>query len=163
MPQFDTSTFAPQLVWLTITFLALYVAMAKVALPRIGGVLEERQRRIDENLKKAEALKADADAAAREYERLLAEARASAGEAVLEVRQSAAAESAKRQAELGDRLTKEVKDAEARIAKARESAIAGLREVAVEVAGMAVERLIGEKADGKALGGAVDDAMKERA
>lgn len=163
MPQFDPSTYPPQLVWLAITFVVLYVAMAKIALPRIGEVLEERQRRIDEDLKKAEGLKAEAEAAAEAYERLIAEARASAQDAVKTVREQASAEASARQAELAERLGKQVSEAEARIDAAREKAVAGLREVAVEVASQAVERLVGEKPDEGALGSAVDQALKERA
>jgi F-type H+-transporting ATPase subunit b len=45
MPQLDFSTFSPQLIWLVITFLGLYLLMSRVALPRIGGVIEQRQSR----------------------------------------------------------------------------------------------------------------------
>ena len=75
MPQLDISVFAPQIVWLTITFLAMYFLMAKVALPRIAQVLDERQTRIDDNLEKAAALKKEAEDAATAYESSLAQAR----------------------------------------------------------------------------------------
>ena len=50
MPQLELEYFAPQIIWLIISFTVLWVLMAKVALPRIGLILEERQKRISDNL-----------------------------------------------------------------------------------------------------------------
>ena len=46
-PPFAKETFASQLVWLAITFVALYLLISRIAVPRIGGILEERGRRIE--------------------------------------------------------------------------------------------------------------------
>ena len=78
LPQLDTSQYAPQVIWLVISFALLYVLMARVALPRIGQVLEERQDRVNDNLEKAGALKAEAESVAEAYEGALADARAEA-------------------------------------------------------------------------------------
>ena len=57
MPQLDVTTFAPQLIWLTITFAAMFLIMWKIAVPKISDALETRQMRLEDNLQKAELLK----------------------------------------------------------------------------------------------------------
>ena len=42
-PPFHGETFASQLFWLTICFVFLFVMMWKVALPRIGAIIDARQ------------------------------------------------------------------------------------------------------------------------
>jgi F-type H+-transporting ATPase subunit b len=161
MPQFDPAVWMPQLIWLAITFLALYLLMSKVALPRVSEVLEEREERINESLRKAERLKLNAEDAIASYEKTVADVRANAAEVLREAREEAAAESAKQNAELGERLAAEVRAAEERINHAREVAITGLRDVAISVSGAALERLIGQRVDERTLTSAVDAVLRE--
>src|SRR4029077_6769455 len=74
-PPFQSQTFASQLVWLTIAFVLLYVLMAKLALPRVGAMMESRQKRIEDYLADASRLKGESDAAVAAYEKALADAR----------------------------------------------------------------------------------------
>lgn len=160
MPQFDPAVWSPQLIWLAISFVALYFLMARVALPRISDVLEEREFKISDALRKAEGLRDDAEDAAAEYERMMADARAKAQEEVRAVREQAAAEAAKRHAELNERLAEEIAAAEGHIAEARDKAVASVREIAEELSAAAIERLLGEKPDPRSVATAVDASMK---
>ena len=45
-PPFNKDTFASQLIWITLAFVALYLLMSRVALPRIGSIIEDRRQRI---------------------------------------------------------------------------------------------------------------------
>src|SRR3990170_484006 len=45
LPQLNPADFSPQLIWLALTFVVLYLILARVALPRIGEVLDERRER----------------------------------------------------------------------------------------------------------------------
>jgi F-type H+-transporting ATPase subunit b len=161
MPQLDVTTFAPQIVWLVITFLAMYFIMAKVALPRIAQVLDERQTRIDDNLEKATALKKEAEEAATAYETSLAEARSKAQEAVKAVVDAANAEQAKKQDELAAKLNVDLEAAEARIAEAKDKALANIQAVSAEVAKATVEKLSGVSVDDTAVSAAVAKAMEQ--
>lgn len=161
MPQFDPAVWPTQLFWLTVSFVVLYLLMARVALPRISTILEEREFRINDSLRRAESLKQDAEAAVAAYEKLMADARTKAQEQVHSVRERAAQDAAERHAELNDRLSAEVAAAEGRIATARDQAIGELRGLAVEVAGAAVERLVGERVDPATVDRAVDRSMRE--
>jgi F-type H+-transporting ATPase subunit b len=161
MPQFDPTFFAPQLFWLLLTFVTLYILMTSVALPKIGAVLDERQRKIDDNLDKAAQLKAEAEAAVAAYEKALAESRAHAHSVIKEASDRLASEAEERNRALSARLAEQIKAGEARIGEAKNKALANVREVAMDVASSVFDRLIGASADSAKLESAVAAALKE--
>ena len=107
-PPFHPTHFASQLLWFAITFIAFYFIIARVAVPRIAGILGERRSRIEGDLGEAERAKRQADAAGLAYERALAEARARAfdiaQEASDKAKVAAAAERTATEADLAGRL-----------------------------------------------------------
>jgi F-type H+-transporting ATPase subunit b len=142
-PPLDSSTFAPQLVWLAITFGLLYLLMSRVALPRVGEVIEERADRIRRDLEHAEKLKAETAGALAAYEQALAEARAKANGIVKTMRDSLTAEVDRQRAQVEAQIAEKVAEAEARIEQTKSRALAGVNEIASETAGAIVKKLIG--------------------
>jgi F-type H+-transporting ATPase subunit b len=162
MPQFWPSDFAPQLVWLAISFVIMYLLMAKVALPRVAEALETRQDRIAHDLDQAEQLKQQADQVIADYEAALAAARAEAQETVAKANAEAQAEAERRSAEMAERLQSQASEAAKRIDAAKQQALAELKDVAVDLAQTVAERLIGNAAPQDRMQQAVDTAMRER-
>jgi F-type H+-transporting ATPase subunit b len=163
MPQLDVSTFAPQLVWLAITFVVLYLLMSKLGLPQVNAIIETRRKRLDDDLARAAEIKAAAEAVVATYQRTLAEARARAQAAVKERTDQFAAEAAEQQRQLAEALAEQIRAAEREIGAAKERAFAEIRNVAVDVARSVTEKLTGSAADAAKLAPAVDRAMAERA
>ncbi len=160
MPQFDPSVWSPQIIWLIVSFVALYYIMSRFVLPRLNEILEEREFRISDSLRRAENLKQEAEQAVAAYEQTMADARAKAQAQVHSSHERAERLAAERHAELGDRLADEIAAAEARIGAARTEAVAGVREMAAEVAGLAVEKLVGTRPAAENVLAAIDDTLK---
>jgi len=145
MPQLDFSTYPPQLFWLAVTFIALYALMVRVALPRIGGMIEERRSRIASDLDRAQELKDDTDRAIAAYESELAEARGKAHAIVQEKRNELTAEIDGERASLDKEIAAKVMKAEKAIASARDKALGQVGDVAAGLAGDIVAQLAGLK------------------
>src|SRR5579864_1994360 len=127
MPQLDYHTFAPQLVWLAISFVVLYVLMTTLALPKVKGAIEGRRHRLDSDLGRAAEAKQEAEAALAGYRKTLAEARAAAQDTLRQTSEKLAAEAAERQRQLAATLTAQIEAAEARIAASKDQALGEIR------------------------------------
>ena len=69
MPQLNPHDFAPQIVWLVITFVVLYLIMSKLAVPAISDTLDKRQAKIQGDLDAAGKASEDTRALVAAYER----------------------------------------------------------------------------------------------
>ena len=82
MPQLNPEFFVTQLFWLVVTFSFLLVFLWRISLPRIGNVLEKRQRKINEDLTTAKELQNEAEKIQDTIETQLKQARTDASEMV---------------------------------------------------------------------------------
>ena len=159
-PPFDKQTFPSQLFWLTLTFVALYVLMARVALPRIGSILEARRKRVEDDLAEAQRFKDGSDAAIAAHEKALAEARGRAQALANETRANAAAAAEARRKEVDAKLHAHIAEAEKTIAEKRAAAMSNVRNIAGEAAGAIVERLTGISPASEEVAQAISQALK---
>ena len=159
-PPFDATTFASQLFWFALTFIALYLLMSRVALPRIGSILEERRKRIEGDLAEAQRLKGESDAAIAAHEKALSEARGRAQTLANETREKAAAAAETRRKEVDAGLHARIAEAEKAIASTRSAAMANVRGIASDAAAAIVERLTGVAPASHDVGEAVANVLK---
>lgn len=157
-PPFQSEHFPSQIVWLTISFVLLYVLMSKIALPRIGSILAERSRVIGDDLAAAEKLKERSDAARAAYEKALADARARAQAIASATREQQAREAETAHKRLEGQLNERLATAEQSIDATRTAAMGHVRTIAADTASAIVERLIGKTPAEHELAVALGDA-----
>ena len=159
-PPFQKDTFASQLVSLLIAFVALYLIVSRIALPRVGSVIDERQNRIEGDLADAQKLKDQSDSALKAYENELAAARSRAQAIGAETREKLNAASEAERKTLEQQLSVKLADAEKTIASTREAAMGNVRGIAADAAAAIVQQLSGVVPDGKSVDSAVDASLK---
>lgn len=159
-PPFDKTTFASQLIWLAIFFVALYAIIAKLAIPRIGGIVEARRGRIEGDLAEANRLKDQSDAALKAYEKSLADARGRAQQLAGETRDKLNTEAEQTRKRLESELNVKLAEAEKTITATKSVAMTNVRGIAVDTASTIVRQLIGTVPSGAAVEAAVADALK---
>ncbi len=156
MPQLDGLTYGTQVFWLVITFAVLLILMWTIALPRIGRVLEQRRKHIEDDLAEAEKFKRESEEAIKSYEASLSEARSKSHQLLLETQAKLDEQANEQRARLDAELTQKQTEAEVRIREARQQALSSVREVAVEAARAATNRLIGVEPTKASADAAVD-------
>ena len=159
-PPFDSSNFASQLVSLAIAFVVLYIIVSRIALPRVGAVIDARQNKIEGDLAEAQKLKDESEAALKAYESDLAAARSKAQAIGTETRDKLNAASEAERKALEDKLAIKLADAEKTISATRATAMSNVRGIAADAAGAIVQRLTGTAPDSKAVASAVDASLK---
>lgn len=161
MPQLKIPDFPPQLIWLALTFIALYIIMARAALPRIASVLDERREHIASDLDRAGQFKEQTEQAIAAYEQALAEARGKAHGIAHEARDTLNGELNRERAAIEKQIASKSAEAEKRITSAKESALSHVSEIAGDTAEAVVEHLIGEKVSKSELASAVGGVLQK--
>jgi F-type H+-transporting ATPase subunit b len=159
-PPFLKETFASQLFWLALCFVLLYALMAKVALPRVGEILQARRDRIESDLAEAQRHKEESEAALAAYEKALADARNRAQAIANETRDKLMAEAETARKLLENDLNAKLAEAERIIAATKQAAMANVQGVALEAARAIVQRLIGVAPAEDMVARAVERALK---
>ena len=161
LPQLNVQDMAPQLIWLALTFLALYFVLSRITLPRISSVLDERKNRIERDIAEGERLNGETQNAIAEYEQKLADARRKADSVVKENRDSVAADLETK------RLAAEAEDqarmtaAEERINAMKADAMTQVATISTETAQELIKSLIGSDVSAEEVRRAMQPAAGE--
>lgn len=144
MPQLDTTTFSSQLFWLGISFCILYCVLAYFLVPKISGVLENRETMREQNINTASTYREQAEGLLVEYEKLLAQTRKESHEKYQAVVNLIAQETMEKKKDILDKLQERLHIAEQDLYRARIEASQDMHSIAREIAGDILLKLTGQ-------------------
>ena len=159
MPQLAFETFGNQILWLVVALVIIFFVLSKIALPRIAGVLAERQGTITNDLAAAEELKQKSVEAEEAYKKALADARTEANKIVADAKAEIQSDLDAAQAKADAEIAAKTAESEKAIAEIRAGAVESATQVAKEAAAE-ILAVMGFSADAKAVDAAVNDRIK---
>lgn len=141
LPQLDLSSYASQIFWLILCFSLLWVMMSVFITPKIADIIEQRKRKINDYINKAELLNSQAKSALDRYKETLESAE-----------KKAEAEIAKEHLDLKNylhdaenkmsaELNKKIADNEFNLAKEKKNTLLQIENIAEDLAFEIVQKL----------------------
>lgn len=144
LPQFDTSVWAGQIVYLLVLFFILYLLISRVFAPRLRRVIDERAATISTAVATARSVQVEAEGQAEAAKAEVATARASARAQAVAARARITEAAQARMADQERELDGRIGQAETEIARTRDAAMTSVGAVASDTAAAMVERLTGK-------------------
>ena len=139
--------FWSQLFWLLLVFGIIYFAIGRGMVPKIQSVVDDRDKKIADDLAAAQKARDDAEQVEAAYRERIEATRADAMKLAAEAKQDAAREVEKRLAVIDAEIGKRTDEAQARIRDAADKARKELEPVAAEAASQLVAKLTGKAVD----------------
>ena len=151
MPQINQlpDVFFSQLFWLLLVFGIIYFWIGRGMVPKIQSVVEDRDRKIADDLAAAQRAREEAEASEEAYRERIDASRSEALKVATEAKTQAALDTEKRLKVIDEQIGARVSEAEGRIRDAAEAARRELEPVAAEAASQLVTKLTGQAISAK--------------
>ena len=141
MPQLDPSSYVSQIFWLLVCFCSLWGLLSVFVIPKIADIIEQRKRKIDEYVQKADALNLQAKTSLEKYHDTLAEAEKTSQQEVAKGKQELKEYLQKAESDLTKNLNKKIADNEFALATEKRETLQQIEFIAQDLAYEIVKKL----------------------
>ena len=160
MPQLNPEFWISQIIWLILTFGALYIVLSKVILPKISDNLESRRSQILENIEIAEKQREESEEKVKEFEKIILNSKLEAKNLFNEARQKVLEDVDKKRSELEKSIEAEIVSAEKEIQSLNSNSLENIKKIATDTSSDLISQLIGQEVDKNTISSIVNDLAK---
>lgn len=141
IPQLDLSTYVSQVFWLLTCFVLLWISVSVFITPKIADVLEQRKRKINEYIKKADKLNTQAKETADKYTLTLEQAQKRAEQKAADERAALKDYLSDTENKMTEQLNKKIAGNEFTLAKEKKNTLLKMEDIAEDLAFEIVQKL----------------------
>lgn len=141
MPQLDLSTYVSQIFWLLLSFCVLWFFVSVFITPKLANIIEQRKRKIDEYVQKAEALNRQAQESLNKYHEAISAAEKQAEQEKEKNKEQLRAYLQKTEADMSESLNQKIADNEFMLAKEKKNTLQQIEVIAQDLAYQIVQKL----------------------
>lgn len=141
MPQLDVSSYISQMFWLLLSFCVLWFLLSVFIVPKLADIVEQRKRKIDDYVQKAEALNAQAQNSLKKYNDTIALAEQQIEENKSKSKEELKAYLQKTESDMSKSLNKKIADNEFMLATEKNNTLQQIEVIAQDLAFQIVQKL----------------------
>ena len=161
MPQLDPKYWASQAFWLILVFSILYISLARFYLPKIKNNLENREKKIKDDLDDANKFKELSESKIREYENILENAKKEVIKIYIESKNSLDKDIQSKKEAIEKEIEKEIIKAQKEISDLKKNSISDIQKISENIASDIIEKISGDKLNESSIKAAVEDISKK--
>ncbi len=162
MPQLDPKYWFSQSFWLVLIFSILYLAMSKFFIPKIKDNLDNREKKIRENLDEAKELSELADKKFLQYEQEIFKAKKDVVKILSDSKKQLEKSINKKKEQLEKELEQKLKEVEVEIQSFKKKSPDTIRKIAEEISSKVIEDITGDKLNESSVKASVADTTRDR-
>jgi F-type H+-transporting ATPase subunit b len=162
MPQLNPEFWIAQIFWLTLIFASLYLIIAKIFLPRITYIIENRKSRIVNDLDQTQKLKDNAEKKLNEYNEIINQSKRDAKKIIYDSKKSLNQDLENKKKKFNEEIEKELLLAEKEIKDLKKSSVLNISNIAVETSSEILKHIINNEVNKSSVSAIVNEITKRK-
>ena len=161
MPQLDPTYWASQAFWLILVFSILYISISKFYLPKIKNNLENREKKIEEDLNDASKYKELSEVKLNEYKKIIEKAKNEISKLQMDSKNSLSREIQIKKEKIEKEISNEILKAQNEIIELKKNSLSSIQLISKEIASNIIENISGVKLNESSIKASVEDLSKK--
>ncbi len=162
MPQLDAKYWLSQSFWLILIFFILYLALSRFFIPKIKNNLDDREKKIKDNLNEAKTFSELAEKKNLDYENQILNAKKEVVKIITESKKQLDKSINQKKQQFEIEIEKEVEKAEEEILNLKKNSLGSIHNIAEEISAKVIENITGEKLNESSIKASVAEISKKK-